>query len=109
MPDLTRFAKKFQTGNGNLQDVARVYQLVIRLPAILDTLKVVGEEEHSERHRQIILETYAKPLEVCRISEIVTWLTSVAGICDGACAVCRDGRNYFGLGRAEQVSVLLPK
>lgn len=64
VPDLTRFSKKFQTGNGNLQDVARVYQLVIRLPAILDTLKVVGEEEHTERHRQIILDTYAKPLEV---------------------------------------------
>ncbi|KAI8374267.1 muts domain V-domain-containing protein [Radiomyces spectabilis] len=39
VPDLHRLAKRFQRGIANLQDVVRIYQVVIRLPALLMCLE----------------------------------------------------------------------
>jgi DNA mismatch repair protein MSH2 len=38
IPDLHRLGKRFQKGNANLQDVVRIYQMVIRLPHLLEQL-----------------------------------------------------------------------
>ncbi|KAI8089690.1 muts domain V-domain-containing protein [Halteromyces radiatus] len=47
IPDLHRLAKRFQRGSANLQDVVRIYQVVIRLPAIVKVLK--ANEPESQR------------------------------------------------------------
>ncbi|KAI9470644.1 MAG: muts domain V-domain-containing protein [Benjaminiella poitrasii] len=39
VPDLHRLSKRLQNGSANLQDVIRIYQLVIRLPALLQCLE----------------------------------------------------------------------
>jgi DNA mismatch repair protein MSH2 len=39
VPDLHRLAKRFQKGTASLQDVVRVYQVVIRLPGLLTCLE----------------------------------------------------------------------
>ncbi|KAI8335610.1 muts domain V-domain-containing protein [Blakeslea trispora] len=39
VPDLHRLAKRFQKGLATLQDVIRIYQLVIRLPALIECLE----------------------------------------------------------------------
>ncbi|KAG1051074.1 hypothetical protein G6F43_006697 [Rhizopus delemar] len=39
IPDLHRLAKRFQKGTASLQDVVRVYQVVIRLPGLLTCLE----------------------------------------------------------------------
>jgi DNA mismatch repair protein MSH2 len=39
VPDLDRLAKKFQKSKANLQNIVQLYQFVVRLPAILDTLR----------------------------------------------------------------------
>ncbi|KAI8983070.1 putative DNA mismatch repair protein MSH2 [Pilobolus umbonatus] len=38
IPDLHRISKRFQKGNANLQDVLRIYQVIIRLPSFIDCL-----------------------------------------------------------------------
>lgn len=37
-PDLHRLAKKFQRGSGGLQDVVRIYQVVLKLPLLISEL-----------------------------------------------------------------------
>jgi DNA mismatch repair protein MSH2 len=48
IPDLYRLAKKFQRKKANLEDVVRTYQVVIRLPAFLDSLSSVMDEQYKD-------------------------------------------------------------
>ncbi|KAF2640358.1 DNA mismatch repair protein [Massarina eburnea CBS 473.64] len=48
IPDLYRLAKKFQRKVANLEDVVRAYQVVIRLPALVDTLESVMDEQYKD-------------------------------------------------------------
>ncbi|RUS18690.1 muts domain V-domain-containing protein, partial [Endogone sp. FLAS-F59071] len=45
VPDLHRLAKRFQRGVATLQDVVRMYQVVIRLPGLLACLESYNGEE----------------------------------------------------------------
>ncbi|KAI9092089.1 muts domain V-domain-containing protein [Phlyctochytrium arcticum] len=57
-PDLHRLAKRFQKGNAQLQDVVRVYQVVIRLPAWKEAL-----DAYQGEFATLINETYSQKLE----------------------------------------------
>ena len=46
IPDLYRLAKKFQKKAANLEDVVRMYQVVIRLPGFLASLEGVMDEQY---------------------------------------------------------------
>ncbi|EEQ87949.1 MutS-like protein [Blastomyces dermatitidis] len=46
IPDLYRLAKRFQRNLANLEDVVRVYQVVIRLPGFINTLESVMDEQY---------------------------------------------------------------
>ncbi|KAF5380061.1 hypothetical protein D9615_006117 [Tricholomella constricta] len=50
MPDMHRLSKRFQKSVASLEDVVRVYQVVIKLPGMIETLEGVqtDKEEHSE-------------------------------------------------------------
>ncbi|ORZ21889.1 DNA mismatch repair protein MSH2 [Lobosporangium transversale] len=50
IPDLHRLAKRFQRGVASLQDVVRVYQVVVRLPGLVSALASceTGSLEHKE-------------------------------------------------------------
>ncbi|KAF9583835.1 MutS-like protein, partial [Lunasporangiospora selenospora] len=50
IPDLHRLAKRFQRGVASLQDVVRVYQVVVRLPSLVSALTSceTGSTEHKE-------------------------------------------------------------
>ncbi|KAF9956380.1 MutS-like protein [Modicella reniformis] len=50
IPDLHRLSKRFQRGVASLQDVVRVYQVVVRLPGLVSTLASceTGSKEHKE-------------------------------------------------------------
>ncbi|ANB12773.1 mismatch repair ATPase MSH2 [Sugiyamaella lignohabitans] len=61
VPDLGRLVRKFQKGTANLEDVVRVYQLVIRLPDFIDVLSNVRDDE-SNSYSKIIEETYTASL-----------------------------------------------
>ncbi|KAK9478645.1 muts domain V-domain-containing protein [Lipomyces japonicus] len=54
IPDLHRLAKKFQRGGANLEDVVRVYQTVVRLPELIETLQAVPDVNTAE----ILSKTY---------------------------------------------------
>ncbi|KAJ3048139.1 MutS-like protein [Rhizophlyctis rosea] len=57
-PDLHRLGKKFQRGGAKLEDVVRLYQAIIALPGLRDTLKAYDGE-----HRELIGEFYVEKLE----------------------------------------------
>ncbi|KAI8818608.1 muts domain V-domain-containing protein [Fimicolochytrium jonesii] len=56
-PDLHRLAKRFQRQNAHLQDVVRVYQVLIKLPALRDAL-----QRYTGDHEQLIEETFVSKL-----------------------------------------------
>jgi len=61
IPDLNRLAKRFQKKIASLQDVVRLYQVVLSLPSIISTLSSLeGEEE-----LKLIKETFTSKLTQC--------------------------------------------
>jgi len=60
IPDLSRLAKRFQRQVATLEDVVRAYQVVIRLPGLIEALDAIQDD----RHRDLIQSTYVQPLQV---------------------------------------------
>ncbi|ORE22930.1 DNA mismatch repair protein [Rhizopus microsporus] len=60
IPDLHRLAKRFQRGSATLQDVVRIYQVVIRLPAMLSCLENRIPEDPEKA--KIIEAMYTSPI-----------------------------------------------
>ncbi|CAG8649861.1 11798_t:CDS:10, partial [Acaulospora morrowiae] len=56
IPDLHRIAKRFQRGNATLQDVIRVYQVIIRLPELINVLESLNTTDSALK--SIIEEVY---------------------------------------------------
>ncbi|TAQ84717.1 hypothetical protein B7494_g6956 [Chlorociboria aeruginascens] len=48
IPDLYRLAKKFQRKQANLEDVVKVFMVVIRLPAFIGTLEGIMDEQYRD-------------------------------------------------------------
>ena len=48
IPDLYRLAKRFQRKLAGLEDVVRAYQVVIRIPGMVDTLEGVMDEKYRD-------------------------------------------------------------
>jgi DNA mismatch repair protein MSH2 len=63
IPDLSRLAKRFQRQIATLEDVVRAYQVVIRLPGLIESLDSIQDD----RHRDFIQATYVHPLQVLGI------------------------------------------
>ncbi|SPO24558.1 probable DNA mismatch repair protein MSH2 [Ustilago trichophora] len=61
MPDMHRISKRFQKGVATLEDVVRIYQAVLRLPKLIETLS--NMETPSETHTQLLHTTYIEPLQ----------------------------------------------
>lgn len=62
MPDLHRISKKFQKGVATLEDVVRVYQAVLRLGDLTQT--IANASCSNEAQRDILDEVFVKPLQV---------------------------------------------
>ncbi|KAF7722861.1 MutS-like protein [Apophysomyces ossiformis] len=60
VPDLHRLAKRFQRGMASLQDVVRIYQVVLRLPTLLMCLTAHEPEEQSKA--ELMRQTYLNKL-----------------------------------------------
>ncbi|GLB39260.1 putative component of the post-replicative DNA mismatch repair system (MMR) [Lyophyllum shimeji] len=60
MPDMHRLSKRFQKGVASLEDVVRVYQVVIKLPGLIEALE--GVQSEKEEHTALVAELYLKPL-----------------------------------------------
>ncbi|KAK1226170.1 MSH2 protein [Marasmius sp. AFHP31] len=61
MPDLHRLSKRFQKGQSSLEDVVRVYQVVLKLPGMIEALEGVQSEQSA--HADLIGEIYLRPLK----------------------------------------------
>ncbi|KAG6879842.1 hypothetical protein C0992_010800 [Termitomyces sp. T32_za158] len=61
MPDMHRLSKRFQKSVASLEDVVRVYQVVIKLPGLIEALE--GIQTEKERHTVLVEEVYLKPLK----------------------------------------------
>ncbi|KAF7323675.1 DNA mismatch repair protein 2 [Mycena kentingensis (nom. inval.)] len=57
LPDMHRLSKRFQKSVASLEDVVRVYQVVILLPGLIEALETtrINEEEHSELINEVYL------------------------------------------------------
>ncbi|SNX87257.1 probable DNA mismatch repair protein MSH2 [Melanopsichium pennsylvanicum] len=60
MPDMHRISKRFQKGVATLEDVVRVFQAVLRLPKLIETL--VAMAAPSDAHAQLLETMYIDPL-----------------------------------------------
>jgi DNA mismatch repair protein MSH2 len=60
IPDLNRLAKRFQKKIGNLQDVVRLYQVVVRLPELVESLA-----QYKDSHEKLVRATFTAPLQQC--------------------------------------------
>ncbi|KAJ3300092.1 MutS-like protein [Borealophlyctis nickersoniae] len=79
-PDLHRLAKRFQRGNATLQDVVRVYQVVIRLPLLKEAL-----EGYQGDHQGLFEEVYISKLKeyienVAMLQELVETTIDLAAV-----------------------------
>ena len=61
IPDLSRLAKRFQRATATLQDVVRLYQVVLRLPALVSALQQPSVAE-------CLQGTFGAPLQVPRVA-----------------------------------------
>ncbi|KAI9491905.1 muts domain V-domain-containing protein [Zychaea mexicana] len=61
VPDLHRLAKRFQKGIASLQDVVRIYQVVIRLPALITCLEAQAPED--EVKAKLMDDTYTSKIK----------------------------------------------
>ncbi|KAG0708032.1 DNA mismatch repair protein [Suillus ampliporus] len=61
MPDLHRLSKRFKKSVASLEDVVRAYQVVLKLPGLLETLE--GVQYEHEEHKELIDEIYIKPFQ----------------------------------------------
>ncbi|KAG1847633.1 hypothetical protein F4604DRAFT_1688033, partial [Suillus subluteus] len=52
MPDLHRLSKRFKKSIASLEDVVRAYQVVLKLPGLLETLE--GVQYEHEEHKELI-------------------------------------------------------
>nr|WJN24899.1 MSH2 [Pseudozyma thailandica] len=62
MPDMHRISKRFQKGVATLEDVVRVYQAVLRLPGLIQTISDM--DTPSEEHQSLLDTTYIEPLRL---------------------------------------------
>ncbi|KIK97618.1 hypothetical protein PAXRUDRAFT_824778 [Paxillus rubicundulus Ve08.2h10] len=62
MPDLHRLSKRFKKGIASLEDVVRVYQVVLKMPGLLKTLE--GIEYEREAHRALVEKVYLGPFRL---------------------------------------------
>jgi DNA mismatch repair protein MSH2 len=58
VPDLGRLVRKFQKGTANLEDVIRIYQLIIRVPDFISLLNSISDDKFCDA----IASTYTLPL-----------------------------------------------
>ncbi|KAG5724842.1 DNA mismatch repair protein msh-2 [Termitomyces sp. T112] len=61
MPDMHRLSKRFQKSVASLEDVVRVYQVVIKLPGLIEALE--GVQTEKEGHSALVEEVYLKSLK----------------------------------------------
>ncbi|KAH0581768.1 hypothetical protein H2248_011450 [Termitomyces sp. 'cryptogamus'] len=61
MPDMHRLSKRFQKSVASLEDVVRVYQVVIKLPGLIEALE--GVQTEKEGHTALVEEVYLKSLK----------------------------------------------
>ncbi|KAG7086447.1 hypothetical protein E1B28_002400 [Marasmius oreades] len=61
MPDLHRLSKRFQKGHASLEDVVRVYQVVLKLPGIVEALESLQTEQ--SEYADLINEVYLESLK----------------------------------------------
>ncbi|KUJ10688.1 DNA mismatch repair protein msh-2 [Mollisia scopiformis] len=61
IPDLYRLAKRFQRKMGNLEDVVRAWQVVVKLPDFINTLEGVMDEQY----RDPLDEAYTSKIREC--------------------------------------------
>lgn len=61
MPDMHRISKRFQKGIATLEDVVRVYQAVLRLAGLIQTLSDM--EIPGDEHQDLLNRTYLDPLK----------------------------------------------
>ncbi|TFK39373.1 DNA mismatch repair protein MSH2 [Crucibulum laeve] len=66
MPDMHRLSKRFQKSAASLEDVVRIYQVVLKLPGLIDALD--GVQSEHETYIQLVEETYLKPLREYNLS-----------------------------------------
>ncbi|KAF9459138.1 DNA mismatch repair protein [Collybia nuda] len=61
MPDMNRLSKRFQKSVASLEDVVRVYQVVIKLPGMIEVLE--GVQTEKESYSALIEEVYLQSLK----------------------------------------------
>ncbi|KAJ2912918.1 hypothetical protein MD484_g7501, partial [Candolleomyces efflorescens] len=66
MPDMHRLSKRFQKGLANLENVVRVYQMILKLTGLIQELANTTEEY--ENFAELVEEQYLKPLKEAETS-----------------------------------------
>ncbi|KAG9311644.1 DNA mismatch repair protein [Chiua virens] len=61
MPDLHRLSKRFKKGVASLEDVVRVYQVVLKMSGLLETLEDIQHDQ--EAHRKLVEDVYIGPFQ----------------------------------------------
>lgn len=86
MPDLHRISKRFQKSVASLEDVVRIYQVVLKvitvsslynffafnlnlvqLPGLIECLESIDTED--DDFKALVEETYLKQLRVCNVTQ----------------------------------------
>lgn len=64
IPDISRLVRKLQRGAASLEDVVRLYQMVIRLPDLIESLENVDDD----KYKQALTENYIEKIKECHVN-----------------------------------------
>ncbi len=100
VPDIHRLSRKLIRKNANLEQVIRIYQLIIKLPDLIDTLKSPTSDSIDEKSNELLEDTFITNLtmyykNLLKLQELVETTVDLESLDDHEFIIKADFDDYL--------------